>query len=213
MGEDASRDDDSGVRESVDSFRRAGSAMSNGLGGLYDEGQAWLNRRHSLVQFAIGIFVWFGANWTYNRITPPIIRIAVVLTERVPSRLPIAIIFDVLESSPVLASVQILTALIAIVVAQNRTQTQKLKEIEGEVTNMTNRPTEATDGGTPERRPTAAWAIGLAIAGGSLGFSFGPGGVLAGIYFGLLVGGKLDRRTYERDAPTHDLNVEPPAEQ
>lgn len=211
MGED-SEPDDAGVRESVDSFRQAGSAMSDGLRGIYDESQAWVNRRHLLVQFAIGILVWFVANWTYNRITPPIVTATVALTERMSSAFPTDFLFGIPDTSPVLASVQILTALLAIVVAQNRMQTQKLKEIEVKVTTMTTSRPETTDGGTPERRPTVAWAVGLAIAGGSIGFSFGPGGVLAGIYFGLLVGGKIDRRGYDRDSPSTNLNVEPKAE-
>lgn len=207
MGEGSKRADEPDVQESVDSFRRAGSAVSDGLTDLYDAGQAWVNRRHSFVQFAIGILVWFGANWTYNRVSPPLVRFTVSLIERASSEFSVAFVSVVLESSPVLASVQILTALIAIVVAQNRAQTRKLKDIEDKLTTVTTRPAEATDGGTPKRRPTAAWALGLAIAGGALGFSFGPGGVLAGIYFGLLVGGKLDRRVHERDPQTADPNA------
>lgn len=65
---DAAKNYEAGVHQSVDSFRRVGSAVGDGISGLYYGCQAWVNRRRSLVQFAIGMTIWFGANWTYNRI-------------------------------------------------------------------------------------------------------------------------------------------------
>jgi hypothetical protein len=109
--------------------------------------------------------------------------------------------------------VQILTSLLALVIAQNRPQTRKLKDVEDKLTNMSKGSKEIADGGTRELPPTGSRAVFGTIAGGALGITFGPGGLLAGMLLGFVMGDRRDIRAYERDRHTSDLNAEPPREQ
>lgn len=211
MDEDES--DGPRVRRSVDSFRRAGSAASEGFGMLYEWSRAWFECRHSSIRFSIVVAVWFGGNWMYNRVAPTIVEITLALLRRISSELVLAPIFDALENRPVLASAQILLALLAFIVAQNRKHTRKLKNVEDKLTIMVDKPTRGSDGGTRELPPTGPRAIGGAIAGGAIGVSFGPGGLLAGILLGFIMGDKRDIRAYERDPHTPDLNARSQTEQ
>ncbi|WP_135825490.1 hypothetical protein [Halorussus ruber] len=205
--------DDLDVRASVDSFRRAGVAASDGLGRLYEAGRMWLGRRHSLVRFVAATAIWFVGNWTYNRIASPIIGTATKILGQISSELAVTPAVAFLEGNPIFASLQLLVILIAVVVAQNRRHTQKLKDSEDKLTNMTNGSEEITDGGSRKLPPTGPRAIGGLIAGGAIGLSFGPGGVLAGMFLGFAWGDKLDIRAYERNPNTPELNRESNTEQ
>lgn len=205
--------DDPDVQESVDAFRRAGTAASNGFRTLYEWSYVWIERRHSLVQFAIGFVVWFGGNWTYNRIAPTLIEITLASLRRMSSGFATSSAFGVLRNRPVLASVQVVMVLLVALIVQNRAQTRKLKSVESKMTTMSNPPTRSTDGGTRERPPTGPRGIGGAVIGAIVGTWFGPGGVLAGIYLGFWIGVKLDYRAHERDPLTPDLNRETRTEQ
>ncbi|MFC7081082.1 hypothetical protein [Halorussus caseinilyticus] len=74
---------------------------------------------------------------------------------------------------------------------------------------MTNEPAGVTDGGASELPPTG----GRAIAGGAIGVTFGPGGLLAGILLGFTIGDRRDIRTYERSSHTPDPSDESKADQ
>lgn len=212
MGDDGDRTD-LPVRASVASFRRAGNAASDGFRALRKGIRTWVERRHSVVQFGFATTFWFAGNWAYNRIALRILALIEEVVERVFFGSATASLVAFLEGNLVLLSVQFLTVLIAIVVGQNRIQTQKLKDIEVKMTTMTKENVEATDGGTRELPPIGGRAIGGTIAGGAIGLSFGPGGVLAGMFLGFAWGDKLDIRAYERDPHTPDLNRESKAEQ
>lgn len=193
--------DDPEVRESVDSFRRAGSAVGDGLGTLYEGSRMWLGRRHWVVRFVTASAIWFGGNWTYNRIAPTVIE-GVLASLRRLSGFEIAPLFGAFENRPLLVSAQVLMVLLAVVVAQNRIQTRKLKDIKHKLATMTNDPTEVTDGGPRELPPTGGRAIGGAIAGGAIGLTFGPGGLLAGMFLGFAIGDRRDIRAYRRNPHT-----------
>lgn len=200
------------IETAVDSFRKAGTAVRDGFKALYVYNRVWLGRRHSLVQFTVASAMWFVGNWTYNRIAPPIIQLITTVADRASSEFAVAPVVALLEGNSVLVFVQFLTVLIAVVVAQNRRHTQKLKKVEDTLTSMSKRPAEVTDGGDKTLPPTGPRAIGGAIAGGAIGISFGPGGLLAGVFLGFAIGDKRDIRAYERDSRSPDLNVESKAE-
>lgn len=211
MGDDTGQENSS-VRASLDSFRRAGTAVSNGFRVFHKGTRAWVERRHSAIQFGFATAFWFAGNWVYNRTAPTVTRLALLAAERVFSGIEAVSIVSLIESNLVLASVQFLSALIAVVVGQNRIQTRRLKNVESILTTMTDGRSEATDGGARELPPVGGRALGGMIAGGAIGLSFGPGGVLAGMFLGFAWGDKLDIRAYERDPHTPDLNPESKAE-
>jgi hypothetical protein len=102
MSEDAGRSDEPYVRESVDSFRRAGMATGDGFRELYGWGRSWFERRHSSVRSAIVVAVWFGENWTYNRVASHIIEVTLLLLRQVTSKaiiLPSSTYSDIGQSS------------------------------------------------------------------------------------------------------------------
>lgn len=204
------RDEQSGprVRESVDAFRRAVMATSDGFRTLYEWSQAWVSRRHSLVQFAVVGTVWFAGNWTYNRIAPQIIEVTTASVRLLSSADVVAPAFGVLQTRPVLASIQAVLILLVVLVVQNRAQTQKLNSVETKVVTMTNSTGKRADGGSRESTPTGPRGPGGAVIGAIIGSWFGPGGILAGIYLGFWIGVKLDYRAHERDPLTPDLSTE-----
>src|SRR6056297_1507977 len=116
--------DDPELEASVDSFRRAGVAETEGCRTAYAWSRAWIDRRHWLVQVGVVSVMWFAGNWTYNRIAPPILRVGTELLDRLSPEFAVTPVVTFFEGTPVLASVQILMALIAVVVGQNRMQTQ-----------------------------------------------------------------------------------------
>lgn len=159
----------------------------------------WLGRRHSLVQFVAAAIVWFVGNWAYNRIASPAVRFVTAVADRISLGFTVAPVVTFIEGNPGLVFAQVLTVFIAVVVAQNRIQTRNLTGIEDKLTIMTREPRRAADGGSRKLPPTGGRAIGGAIAGGAIGITFGPGGLLAGVLLGFAIGDRRDVRAYERD--------------
>lgn len=216
MSEGTERDDP-GIGESVDSFRQAGSAASDGFQKLCGLGRAWFERRHFSVQFVISLVFWFSGNWAYNRIEPTIMSVLRDLLGRVYFEIAVAFPFSIFEERPVFASALVLLALLVTVVIQNRVQTRRLKTIESILTTMSDSTKASTDGGTRELPPTGPRAIGGAIIGAIIGailaIWFGPGSILAGAFLGFTTGDRWDIRAYERNPLTPDLNAETGAEE
>ena len=214
---DGDEQTDPKVRESVDAFRLAVTAVSDGFTTLLGWGRAWLDRRHPVVQFTAATIVWFGANWTYNRIAPEIIGVLQTLLRWVSFEFPVAPALNLLEERPVSVSVLVLPLLLVTVVVQNRVQTRKLKTIESKMTTMSDSMKKSADGGTRELPPIGPRATGGAvigaIVGAFVGIWFGPGSVLAGAFLGFTTGDKWDIRAYEESPLTPDLNTESSTEQ
>lgn len=201
------------VRELVDAFRRAGLAVSEGIRTLYEWSQAWVGRRHSLVQFAVVGTVWFAGNWTYNRVAPFIIDVTMGSIRLISSEIVVAPVLGVLQTHPVLISMQIALILIVVLIVQNQSHTRKLNTVESKLTTMTDSAAKRTDGGPHENPPNGPRGPGGAVIGAIVGSWFGPGGVLAGIYLGFWLGVKLDYRAAKRDPLTPDPNAELQAKQ
>jgi hypothetical protein len=160
-----SNEGDPKTRKSVDSFRRAGTAVGDGIRTLYESSRVWLGRRHSVARFAVAAAVWFAGNWTHNRIAPSIVRIAKVAADRLSFAFAVGPVVTFFEGNSVLLLAQFLTVLVAAVVARNRIRTQKRTGIENNSTIMATTPRKATDGGSRKLPPTGGRAIGGAIAG------------------------------------------------
>lgn len=203
--------DDHDIRESVNAFRQAGSAVSDGFRILSEWGHNWVERRHLLVQFLLVGTVWFAGNWTYNRIAPPMIAAITTLANQFPSE--IGPVLSFLRGNPVFVSVQIVLLLVVVVATQNQMHTRRLNMIESKSTTMSSEPREVPDGGKSQRDIPSDWTICGVVCGAIIGSWFGPGGVLAGMYLGFWRGSKLDRRVYENDPLTPDLNQKAKPEQ
>lgn len=180
------------VRKSAASFRRAASELSSGLDHIYNGGRSWIENRHIVVQIAIAASLWFSLNWFYNQISPPIFSALANVAGDVPSEYFADSVISILLRSDVLSATQIVGFFSGIILGQNVVQTRKLKQIEGQLQDMSQDPTTVTDGGSTEPSTTGGGAIGGAIAGGSLGVSFGPGGVVAGAFLGAILGNRAE---------------------
>lgn len=100
-----------------------------------------------------------------------------------------------------LSTTQLLGVSTGAILVHNQFQTQRVKRIGDNVIAMNGERSTATDGGSPESEQIGGAGLGGAIAGASIGLSFGPGGVLAGIYLGYVVEERLMRRAFS-DSPS-----------
>lgn len=200
--------DDPDVRESVVAFRQAGVAVSDGLRTLYEWSQAWAGRRHTVIQFALATTVWFGGNWTYNRVAPFIIGGVMASIRLVSSSVVAPPMFRILQTRPVLVTVHLVLIFIVVLIVQNQGHTRKLNTMEAKLAIVTNSAAKRTDGGSREGPPNGPRAPGGAVIGAIVGSWFGPGGVLAGIYLGFWIGVKLDYRAQENNELAQKVNTE-----
>lgn len=189
--------DEYDVDESIRSFRSAWSRVIEGLGHLYHGGKDRLADHHVAVQGALTAGVWFAGNWAYNRIAPPIIASVVGAISYVPTESMLALIVGLLSGAFVLSTTQLLGGSTGAILVHNHLQTRRLKRVEDNVIAMNGGYSTATDGGSPETEKIGEGvSFGGALAGASIGLSFGPGGVLAGIYLGYVVEKRLMRRQF-----------------
>lgn len=193
--------DDYDVDASIRSFRVAGSRVIEGFEHLYHGSKELIGDQHVVVQAATTVGLWFAGNWVYNRIAPPLVD----SVERAISAFRVESIvvpfFAFLGGDFAVSTAQLLGISTGALLGQNRFQTRRLKRIETNVIAMRESDATATDGGSPETEPVGGGGLGGAIAGGSIGLSFGPGGVLAGAYLGYVLGERLTRGTVP-DTPT-----------
>ena len=123
--------------------------------------------------------------------------ISLVASETLPS---IGAVFRFVTQFTSLSDGQLIFALIAVVLGQTIIQTQKLNQLQSEVATMRESPAMTDGGDSSEGRGTSGGgAIGGAIAGGALGSSYGPGGTVAGILFGAILGDKFEESTMTND--------------
>lgn len=182
------------VSESLRSFRRAGSKATEGIGHLYHGGKEQLADQHVVVKGVITFGLWFTGNWVYTRIASSFVNVVVHLFSTVPTDSVLAILLGFLGGDAVLSTAHLLGISTGALLGQNRLQTRKLKDIESKLTTMGEKSPAATDGGSQDPEyVSGGGGLGGAIAGVSIGISFGPGGVLAGAYLGYVVGERLTR--------------------
>lgn len=187
------------VAESIRSFRRAVARVIDGLEHLYHGGKDRLADQHVVVQTVLTVGLWFAGNWVYNRIAPPIVDLVIRAISHVPTELMLALVVRLLSGNLVLSTTQLLGASTGAILVHNHFQTRRVKKIENNVIAMSCERSTATDGGRPESENIGGAGIGGALAGASIGLSFGPGGVLAGIYLGYVVEERLMRRQFPED--------------
>lgn len=187
------------IDESIRSFRRATSRVIEGLDHLYHGVKNRLADQHAVVQAALTVGLWFAGNWVYNRIAPPIFDSVTRAISHVPTELMLALVVRLLSGNLVLSTTQLLGASTGAILVHNHFQTRRVKRIENNVIAMSGERSTATDGGHPESGNVGGAGIGGALAGASIGLSFGPGGVLAGIYLGYVVEERLMRRKFPED--------------
>lgn len=187
------------VAESMRSFRRAVARVIDGLEHLYHGGKKRVADQHAVVQAVLTAGLWFAGNWVYNRIAPPIFDSLASAIASVPTEPMLALIVGLLSGDVVLSRTQLLGGSTGAILAQNQYQIRKLKNMEDSVIAMNGSEQTATDGGSADPELTGGVGIGGALAGASLGLSFGPGGVLAGIYLGYVVEVRLMRRAFSDD--------------
>lgn len=183
--------EDYDIDESIRSFRRAGAKVIEGVIHLYRGGRDHVSDQHAVVQGAITVGLWFAGNWVYNRTAPLIIELSGHAISNVPTESLLALVSGFLGGNLALSTAQLLGVSTGALLGQNGFQTRKLKRIETKVTGMNETTPPATDGGRPESETVGGGGLGGAIAGGSIGISFGPGGVLAGVYLGYVLGERL----------------------
>lgn len=191
--------EDYDVTESIRSFRRAWSRVTDGIDHLYHGGKNRLTNQHALVQVTLTAGFWFAGNWVYNRIAPPIFDSLASAASLVPTEPTLALIVGLLSGDVVLSTTQLLGGSTGAILVHNHFQTRRVKRIERDVIAMSKTCSTATDGGRPESKDVGGAGVGGALAGASIGFSFGPGGVLAGIYLGYVVEERLMRRAFPED--------------
>jgi len=177
--------------ESIRSFRRAATKVTEGLKHLYHGGKNQLADQHIVVQSAITVGLWFAGNWTYNRIAPQVVDSVAGLFSSVRPTSVLALTLELLGADFAFPATQLSGILLGMLVGQTRLQTRRLKRIETKVTDMGKAGETATDGGSPDPETIGGGGLGGAIAGGFAGASFGPGGVLAGAYLGYVLGERL----------------------
>lgn len=199
MSDDNADSEDYRLSESVSRFRGAGTNISEGVEHLYYGGKRKVKAQHPTVQLSIAGVMWFGGNWVYNRIKTPILDFLGTVADAVPAELVTSPALGIAGVLSMPIYVQLLGILSGVIVAQNRMHTQKLKEIENEVSGVNDTPATATDGGTRrERDKGGGGGVGGAIAGGFAGASFGPGGALAGAFLGYII---AENVTEDADPP------------
>lgn len=190
------------VDESIRSFRRAWWRVIEGLGHLYHGGKERIADQHAVVQVTLTVGLWFTGNWTYNRVAPPIFDSFASAISHVPIESMLELMVSLLSGDVVLSTTQLLGASTGAILVHNQFQTRRIKRIEDNVIAMNGGHPAATDGGSPGSERTVRGAgLGGALAGASIGLSFGPGGVLAGIYLGYVVEQRLMRRAFSDDTP------------
>lgn len=197
--------DDYDVDESIRSFRRAASRVTEGVAHLYHGGKDRIGDQPTVVQIPLTAGLWFAGNWVYNRIAPPIIDLLTHALTNAPTESTFTLIVGLFTGDLALSTAQLLGLSTSAILGYNKLQTRKLKSIESNVIAMSEVDTTATDGGRPESGKIGSGpGLAGALAGASIGLSFGPGGVLAGIYLGYVV----ENRLAERYVPLEHLERE-----
>lgn len=203
MSDDSTDSSDYELSESVSRFRGAGTNISEGVEHLYYGGKQKVKAQHPTIQVSIAVVMWFGGNWVYNRIKTPVLHFLAAVADAIPAEFLTTPAFGIAGVLSMPMYVQLLGILSGVIIAQNRTHTQKLKEIENEVNGVNDTPATATDGGTRrERKKSGGGGVGGAIAGGFAGASFGPGGALAGAFLGYIIGENMTEENDDADLPT-----------
>lgn len=206
MGDDS---DDYELSESVSRFRGAGINISEGVEHLYYGGKQKVKDQHPLIQLSIAGVMWFGGNWVYNRIKTPILDLLEAVADAIPAEFLTTPAFGIAGVLSMPMYVQLLGILSGVIIAQNRTHTQKLKQIENKVSGVNDTPATATDGGTRrEKKRGGGGGVGGAIAGGFAGASFGPGGALAGAFLGYIIGENMTEEDDQIDESTTELDFD-----
>jgi hypothetical protein len=197
--------EDYDVADGIRSLRRAGSKVIEGGVHLYHGGKDRIEDQHAVVQVTVTAGLWFAGNWVYNRITPVIVELLAYAIYSVPTESVLRLLFGLLTGDLALSTAQLLGLSTSVILGYNKLQTSKLTTIESNVIAMNKTDATATDGGRsrPEKLVSGPGLAG-ALAGASIGFSFGPGGVLAGIYLGYVV----ENRLAERYAPLEHVERE-----
>lgn len=190
MNSDGDGNEEGYIDESVNSFRSAGSQITDGLEHLWYGLQTTIDDLSIYAKGIVFFGLWFGGNWVYNRISTPLIDATTELLTDVPLGFIIGPVFGLADASAIPYYIQVLGILLGVVITQNRLHTRRLKQVEEQLLRMNSGPTTATDGGTrraSDKRDGGGTGVGGAIAGGFAGATFGPGGALAGAFLGYVI--------------------------